>query len=227
MNKEIEAIIFDLDGTLVDSLADIADATNAVLKAHDFPDHAIDRYRYFVGDGIEQLMVRALPEDMRRPEVITECLAQLKATYGRNWAVKTRPYDGVYPLLVTLRHKGYALAVLSNKPDDLTADMVTHYFGDSMFDLVQGVRPGVPPKPDPTAALAMVRELSLHPEQFMFIGDSAIDLHTAINAGMMPIGVAWGFRGIDELQANGADFILHHPLDLWRYLDQSLPDIAL
>ncbi|MBN2384715.1 HAD family hydrolase [bacterium] len=223
MKNCISAVVFDLDGTLVDSLTDIAAATNWVLRQHGYPEHSSERYRYFVGDGIEQLLVRALPTQARLPDIITECLSQLKQRYQTHWAVETRPYDGTMDLLDRLDTLGLPMLVLSNKPDLLTREVVDHFFGLGRFKSVRGARPDLPLKPDPTAVLSMLGDLELDPKQVIYLGDSAVDMTLARRAEMVPVGAAWGFRSVDELHSSGARFIIHHPLDLPDLLEENQP----
>lgn len=208
------AVLFDLDGTLLDSLADLSDSMNAVLKKLGFPVHEPDAYRYFVGDGMEILCRRSLPENHRDPTTVAACLAGMKDEYGRRWHDKTRPYPGIDPLLDRLGSRGIKTAVLSNKPDDFTRLTVEHLFPKRRFDAVFGERPGIARKPDPAAALEIARSLGVGPAEVVYLGDTAIDMKTAAAAGMYPVGALWGFRPKKELVESGAVLVIARPGEL-------------
>jgi phosphoglycolate phosphatase len=212
------AIVFDLDGTLLDTLEDIADSTNAVLTRHGYPTHTKNEYKFFVGDGAPALVRRVLPEQARTDETVERLYQEFRAEYGRNWNVKTRPYPGVPAMLDGVTGRGLKLAVLSNKPDDFTQKCVTELLRSWVFDIVLGHRGGVPPKPDPTGALEIAHGLEVAPEKCLFLGDTSIDIKTAIAAGMYPVGVAWGFRPVEELETAGARRILGSPEDIFTLL---------
>ncbi|HNS10597.1 MAG TPA: HAD family hydrolase [Candidatus Ozemobacteraceae bacterium] len=207
-------IIFDLDGTLLDTLTDLADSTNRVLTRHGFATHPVDAYRYFVGDGMRMLVERALPPEHRVAAVIAGIFAELHADYGENWAVATRPYAGVVELLAGLLQRGIVMSVLSNKPDEFTGIMVRKYFPDIPFKCVYGLSDRVAKKPDPAGALRIATETGIKPEQTLYLGDTLVDMKTAVAAGMFPIGALWGFRDEPELRAGGAELLLQHPLQL-------------
>ena len=206
-----DAILFDLDGTLLDTLADIADSMNAVLSSLGFPTHEADEYRYLVGDGVETLSRRALPDGSRSDELVQKCIGLMGVEYSRRWGKATRPYEGIPEFLGLLEARGIKRAVLSNKPDEFTKLMVEHYFRGSSFHAVRGARPSVPKKPDPFAALEIARGLDVLPSRTMFLGDTDTDMRTACNAGMYAVGVLWGFRGAEELLKNGARELVSRP----------------
>jgi phosphoglycolate phosphatase len=214
-----DAVIFDLDGTLLDTLDDIADASNAVLRRHGYPPHPAASYRFFVGEGARNLVVRALPEDARDDDTVDRLYEEFRSEYAKNWSEKTRPYDGVPELLDGLVARGLKMAVLSNKPDDFTRKCVSKLLGDWRFDAVLGHHDGVPAKPDPTGALNLARDLGVSPGRVLYLGDSAIDVETAIGAGMFPVGALWGFRPRDELEASGARAVIERPQDLLSLLN--------
>lgn len=193
-----DAVIFDLDGTLVDSLGDIAGSMNHALAAHRLPTHALDAYRHFVGEGVVRLCERATPEGSAL-ELREAVLAAFRAHYEVNSMATTRPFEGVPALVDALAGQGVKLAVLSNKADGYTREIVSGLFPSRPFQRVYGERAGVPRKPDPTSTLALCEELSVSPGRCAFVGDTAIDMLTARNAGMVSVGVTWGFRGADEL----------------------------
>jgi phosphoglycolate phosphatase len=206
-----EAIIFDLDGTLLDTLDDIANSANNVLSGRGYPTHPVGDYRIFVGDGVRKLVERVLPASERSPELVERCVAEMREEYGRNWNVHSRPYAGVPELLDRLAELGLKRAVLSNKPDDFTSKCVEALLPEAEFDVVFGHRTGVPHKPDPTGALDVVRRLAVLPERTALLGDSGIDMRTAIAAGLYPVGALWGFRTKEELLENGARTLLERP----------------
>lgn len=202
------AVLFDLDGTLLDTLDDIADAANAVLASQGMPTYPAAAYKLFVGEGVKRLLEKALPADHRSPEAIARCAGLFNEEYSRRWSAKTRPYDGILPLLSSLREKQWPLAVLSNKPQAFTEQCVEHYFPAGTFTCVLGQREGVPPKPDAAGAIDIAHRLSLPPQKIAYLGDSSIDMQTAVAAGMFPIGALWGFRSREELLAHKAEAVI-------------------
>ncbi len=206
------AVIFDLDGTLVDSLGDIASAMNEVLERHGFPSHPLPAYRRFVGDGMERLVRRALPPVDE--ETVARVLEDMRGTYARHALRTTRPYPGVPDLLDRLAARGVPFAVLTNKPHDAAVAMVRALLGRWRFAAVRGAVPGRPRKPDPAGALEIARRLGVAPEGCLFVGDTPTDMATAGAAGMVPVGVLWGFRTEPELRGAGARFLLEQPLEL-------------
>ena len=215
------AVIFDLDGTLLDTLADIGDSVNLMLAEYGFPGHTTDDYRRFIGSGIRMLVTRALPIQGRSEERVAACVRRAREIYWENWNRKTRPYDGITDLLDHLKAKGLPLAVLSNKPHDFTVRYVKAYFDRWDFKVVMGQNDHFPVKPDPASALDIARQMGLAPEAFLFVGDSAVDMQTAAAAGMHAVGVAWGFRGPKELRENGCRTLIDHPLEILPLLDLS------
>jgi phosphoglycolate phosphatase len=220
MHLAIRAVLFDLDGTLLDTLDDLAGAMNRVLAARGLPGHPVDAYRRFVGDGVAALVERALPASARTPEALASTTAALRDEYARSWAVRTRPYPGIPELLDALVARGLPLAVLSNKPHDAAAAMGTHFLARWPFVEVRGLRDGAPRKPDPAQALELAAALGAEPAACAFVGDSAVDVLTARRAGMRAVGVAWGFRGEDELREAGAEAVLHEPRELLALVDR-------
>ena len=210
--QSYDGVIFDLDGTLADTLHDIAAAMNHVLSAHQLPTHPIDAYRGFLGSGVGVLVERALPSGSE--ERHGELLAAFRERYLDQLIVETRAFPGIDELLADLDAAGVSLAVLSNKPQVPTARIVATLFPTVGFRAVYGQRPEIPRKPDPSAALAIASELDLPPARIAFVGDTAIDMETAVGAGMLPVAVSWGFRGIDELRRAGARHLLAHPSEL-------------
>jgi len=208
-----KAIIFDLDGTLLDTLEDIADSMNLALGENGLPEHPLDAYRYFVGSGVKVLAELSVGKGST-PELVQKVLEGYLWHYARLSKNKTRPYDGVTDAAKALHYKGLKLAVLSNKPHLSTLEVVAEYFPDLPFTAVYGQREGVPHKPDPGATLAIAREMGIDPADFLYAGDTAVDMRTASGAGMYAVGVLWGFRYIEELVESGARVIISRPDEL-------------
>ena len=206
----IKAVLFDLDGTLVNSLNDLADSTNFALESLGFPTHETEKYRYFVGDGIPKLIERALPEGEKTEENKNKCLELFMARYREHYFDKTDAYDGIKDLLSGLKKQGLKIAVISNKAQEMAQKVVDKVFGN-MFDAVAGKREGYKTKPDPALTLEVVKELGVTPDNCVLIGDSGMDMAAAVNAKVTGIGVLWGFRDREELLSNGAKFIAGKP----------------
>ncbi|OGR03549.1 MAG: HAD family hydrolase [Deltaproteobacteria bacterium RIFOXYD12_FULL_50_9] len=217
-SQTIEAVIFDLDGTLLDTLADLADSVNRVLLGKGLPDHPLDAYRYFVGEGATMLIRRALPKSHQDEATIQAFLNCFIADYSKNWHVSTRPYPGIPEMLTQLASRDLQLAVLSNKPDDFTKLCVTRFLPATGFAAVFGQRPETARKPDPAGALAIARLLDLPPAAFLYLGDTGIDMETAKVAGMFAVGATWGFRPAAELLQHGAQEVINHPAELINLL---------
>ena len=217
-HPKVQAIIFDLDGTLLDTLADIGDSVNQMLAETGLPGHTTDDYRRFIGNGIRMLVTRALPIDNRSAAMVDACVRRARELYWLNWKNKTRPYDGITDLLDLLRTKGLPLAVLSNKPHDFTVRYVDAFFVKGDFSVVMGQSDRFPVKPDPASALEIARQIGPAPSTFLFVGDSAVDMRTAGAAGMHAVGAAWGFRGPRELRENGCQTLVSHPLEIMSLL---------
>lgn len=207
----IRAVICDLDGTLLDTLEDLADSVNAVLAEQGFPVHPTEAYRYFVGDGAAVLIGRVLPEGHRDGIIQNVCLRRFREEYALRWKNKTLPYDGIVPMLATMQKLGMKLAVLSNKPHDATELCVRELLPGIRFDAVVGQTDGRPKKPDPAGALAIAQQLGVLPQEVLYLGDTSTDMKTAVAAGMYPVGVLWGFRTADELKAHGAKTLIARP----------------
>ncbi len=214
----VNAILFDLDGTLLDTLSDIGRSANRVLSDRGFPCHEIDAYRQFIGNGAAVLMARALPEDQRSDETIRNCLAAFKEDYGQHWNENTAPYPGIPELLDLLTKRGLKMAVLSNKPHDFTVKCVTELLSEWKFDVVIGQQASRPRKPHPAGALEVAKRLLLPPSDFLYLGDSGVDMKTAIASGMLPVGACWGFRSAKELRKSGGRILIHHPKALPEHL---------
>ena len=213
--------IFDLDGTLVNSLYDLADSVNIVLERHGYPVRETEEYKYFVGNGAVKLIERALPEDARSEENIRALHAEFSEVYAEHIVCKTREYDGIVELLSELKKRGCMMAVASNKPDIFSKQVAESIFGKSMFDSIHGKREGVPTKPSPDIMLDIMAELGVKPGECVHSGDSNVDVATAHNAGVECIGCTWGFRTEDELKEAGADMIAHQPMDILTLTEQT------
>ena len=210
-----KAVLFDLDGTLLDTLEDLADSMNAVLASRGHPAHSLAEYRYFVGDGMEMLARRSLPPALAESEPeIRACLSRMREEYALRWKAKSRPYPGIDQLLDSLTEKGVVMTILSNKPHGFVQQIADHFFGRGRFASTQGARPEVPRKPDPAAALAISSSIGIRPESFLYLGDTNTDMQTAVAAGMFPVGALWGFRPEAELREAGARFLAARPLDV-------------
>lgn len=218
MTSAVTSFIFDLDGTLLDTLLDIANAANEALVQHGFPAHPVDAYRTFVGAGVGVLFERALPSDHRDPATLDRCVQGFRNTYARTWNVHTRPYPGIESLLDELAARDIACAVLSNKPHEFTLRCVEEYFAPSCFQVVFGARVGVPHKPDPSAALEILRILKRPAGECLYLGDSDVDMQTAVAAHLFPVAALWGFRGRAELEAAGAAALVERPAEVLELL---------
>lgn len=212
----LRAALFDLDGTLLDSLQDLAVAMNHALATQGLPVHPVASHRRFVGEGVRVFVARAVPQG--REDLHEAVLATYKAFYAEHMLDHTRPYPGMREVLARLQGEGVKLAVLSNKPDAATRQLVEALLPDVRFGAVYGERTGVPRKPDPTAALGIAAELGVGPGDCAFIGDTAVDMDTARAAGMYGVGVTWGFRDVEELQAHGARALAHSSDELLQAL---------
>jgi len=211
-------VIFDLDGTLIDSLGDIGDAMNAVLRKLGHPIHPRDNYRFLVGDGLDILVRRALPPEIVEETNIDEVVGLTRQEYSTRWTATTRPFPEIVELLGGLKARGIQTAVLSNKPDFATRAIVGELFADHAFDVVRGARDDVPLKPDPTSFATIISDLGIPAKQTVFVGDTAVDMKTGVNAGALTVGVTWGFREAGELVAHGADHIINSPLEILEIL---------
>lgn len=214
-----KAVIFDLDGTLLDSLPGIAGAMNRLLEDFSFPIHSLEEYRYLVGRGIKELICRALPAEVADKGNLDDWAVRFRRLYDRFWPDQSPPYPGIAGMLDHLAARGIKIAVLSNKSEEYTRVMVEKLLPAWHFETVRGERPGVPHKPDPTAALEIVQEMKVAREDFLFLGDTGVDMETARNAGIYAVGALWGFRGADELLRCGAQRSIAHPLDLIPIID--------
>lgn len=210
----LKCAIFDLDGTLLNTIEDLAIATNYALRENGFPEHEVEAYKKFVGDGVFKLVERALPKDKGEDKnLVSKVLKSFDEYYKEHMLDKTKPYENMEKVLDALKEKGISLAVVSNKPDEFAGDIVRRFFGDR-FDIIFGHRKGYLTKPDPASVNEVINYLKVSKEETIYIGDSNVDIKTAKNAKVKSIGVTWGFRGEKELVEEGADFIARKPEDI-------------
>ncbi len=207
-----EAVIFDLDGTLTDTLGDLTSSVNYALAEMGFPARSAEEVRSFVGNGVRRLINLSVPEETN-DEVSEKCLSIFKEYYKSNSCVLTKPYDGIVELLEDLKNKGIRTAVVTNKMHSAAADIVEHFFGN-LVDFTIGQIDGVAQKPQPDGIYLAVEKLGVSKENAVYVGDSEVDCITAKNAGIPCIGVTWGFRDREVLEANGADFIAEKPQEI-------------
>ncbi len=213
---KINTVIFDLDGTLLDTLGDLADATNWALNQLGYPAHPTEPYRYFVGNGARVLCQRALPEDARDEKTVERLRSLFDLRYRGHLFDRTVPYEGIPQLLDELKQEGFHLGVVSNKPDPFVQTIVGRYF-PGIFEGVSGQQ-GKLTKPDPTGVNRLLALFGVSPDETLYVGDSCVDIQTAKNALTHSCGAAWGFRGEEELQREGAELIAHIPEEIHQFL---------
>ncbi len=209
----IKAVIFDLDGTLVNSLFDLATACDYALSQKGFPTHTVEEYKYFIGNGIPKLIERALPEVNRNAYIIEVVKEIFLKYYSVHFADKTVAYSGMKETVTELKDRGLKLAVVTNKADNMAKSVVKAVYGD-IFDIVVGLNDKFPAKPNAESTLDTLNKLSVTTNECVFVGDSAVDMQTANNAGIKSVGVLWGFRDREELVENGATYIIEKPQEL-------------
>ena len=210
-------VIFDLDGTLLNTIDDLADAGNYVCRLHGWPEHSVEEYKRYVGNGMTRLAIRFSPEEWHTEEGLHTILSEFMPYYDAHKQDKTAPYAGMPQAVARLKEAGVAVAVLSNKADRLAGPVVEHYYPGT-FPIVQGAVDGLPTKPDPTLLHRLMERMGADPARTLFVGDSNVDIQTAKNGGLVSCGVLWGFRGRAELEAEGADFIVQTPQELVRVI---------
>ncbi len=215
----IKAVIFDLDGTLIDSLTDLANTLNSVLEKNGYRTHDIGKVRYLVGYGMGELVRKALPPNLQdRRELIEKLKREMQEHYAESWMDNTRPYPGIAELLDWLDTTAIKKGVLSNKPDRFTKLCVETLLSPWKFERVTGHHPGIRHKPDPQGALVMAKEMNIDPAEVLYVGDSEVDMQTANAAGMYPLGVLWGFRTEEELLKSGAKTLVEKPQEIIEVL---------
>ena len=214
---KFKGIIFDLDGTLVDSLHDISDAMNTVLESLNYPTHTYDTYQYFIGSGLRNLISKALTSSNNKEEQIEICFKMMIQEYRKICTSKTKPYEGILELLDNLTSQNIKLAVFSNKADELTKKIASEIFPNH-FDTAVGLSTEELKKPNPFEAIEISKKWNLKPEEILFVGDSDIDMKTAVNANMFPVGVSWGYRTEEELKSSGAKLVINNASELIEIL---------
>lgn len=214
----IKAVLFDLDGTLADSLTDLAASADYALGNLGYKGHTLKEYQYFVGNGIPKLIERSLPENARDTQTVQKCLDIFMPYYREHCDDKTYAYDGMPELVATLKKMGYKTAVITNKAQEMAEKVVLRLIGDS-FDIVCGKREGYPAKPDPKLTLEVMSELGVKPEECVFVGDSDTDMKTAVNSGALPIGVLWGYRTKSEIEKSGAEYTVSNAEGILQILN--------
>lgn len=211
------SIIFDLDGTLLDTLDNIVESVNMVLTSHGFPPHRNEDYKKHFGNGLHNLISQSVPKATGK-SVIRDCCGEFVEIYSKNWKENCCPYKGINTMLTDLSDQGIKLAVLSNKPHAFTCMFVDEFFDKEIFQLVFGQRDEVEKKPHPAGALNIATLLQIQPEKILFIGDSDVDIMTGKAAGMGTAGVSWGYRTVQELMENKADIIVNSPMEIVEYV---------
>jgi phosphoglycolate phosphatase len=210
-----EAVIFDLDGTILNTLDDLADSANHVLSENGYRTYPTEQYKTFVGNGIPKLIERILPQDVSEA-VFERVLAEFRVYYGEHKNDKTAPYRGIPEMLAELKNHGLKICVLSNKQHDLSVEIVKHHFGNDTFDLIRGKMEQFPAKPDPASCNDVISILNITKRNILYVGDSNVDMQTGANAGLVKCGVSWGFRSVEELKSAGADYIARTPQDILK-----------
>lgn len=206
-----KAIIFDLDGTLLDTLEDIATSANYALQCLGFDARPVDAYRYYVGEGVFKLFENIFSQNPQSNDILQQAVHLFEEHYAKQFYQNTKPYEGVSKLLTFLQKRGFKMAILSNKPDSFTKKCALKYFRSWQFDVVLGAREGIARKPDPIGALEIAQILHVAPNECFYLGDTMIDMITANRAGMIALGALWGFRDAEELQTYGAQYLLQSP----------------
>ena len=220
MKKQL--VIFDLDGTLLDTVADLANATNMALEQCGYPTHSVETFYKFVGNGINKLFARALPAEQSTEENVLRVRSLFVPYYNEHNADCSRPYPGVVELLHTLQEGGVLVAVASNKYHEATLKLVRHFFPDVNFAAIYGQREDVPIKPAPDIVYDILRDTGVSTEQTLYVGDSGVDMQTASNAGVESVGVTWGFRSEDELREYGATHLVHEANAILAFVNESI-----
>ena len=213
-------VIFDLDGTLLNTIEDLGHAANYALEKNGFATHSLASYPFFVGNGVRRLMSRVLPEDRRDKDTIARLLVDFTDYYDQHNTDCTKPYNGIDEVLRQLRERGVKVAVASNKYHAATTKIVRHYFGDIDFAAIEGQREGVNVKPDPSVVFAVLAQAHVAKADTLYVGDSGVDMETARRACIDSVGVTWGFRPEKELVEYHADIIINRPDDILTIVDR-------
>lgn len=209
-------VIFDLDGTLLNTIDDLGNASNYALEQCGFPTHPLDAYPRFVGNGVRRLMERVVPEPDRSPQQVETLLKFFRDYYGKHLTDLTRPYPGIPELLAQLTERGIGVAVASNKYQEAASKIVAHFFPDIPFVAVEGQKEGIPTKPDPSVVFEILAKAGVPKADVLYVGDSGVDMETARRACVTSVGVSWGFRSITELRDHYADYVVDTPSAILR-----------
>ncbi|MEE0945539.1 MAG: HAD family hydrolase [Acutalibacteraceae bacterium] len=220
----IKAVLFDLDGTLVNTLGDLSFSVNYVLKKHGYPVHEAEKFKKFIGNGNEAMVRRALPEEKRNHrEYVLKLRDEFYEYYKKHCADKSCLYDGIEELVVALKKMDISIAIVTNKAQIMTDVLVPQLFGENVFSAIIGQRDGVPTKPEPHMPFLAMTEMDVNPDECLFVGDSSVDIETGLNCGNTPVGVLWGFRDEKELRDAGARYIVETPekiIDIIREINE-------
>ncbi len=214
---KFRGIIFDLDGTLINTIEDISNAMNHALADEGFPGHSYETYMVYVGDGLRVLAARSIPGELKSDELIDRITGKMTAYYREHCLDRTSLYNGMPEILDFLEMNNVPKCILSNKKDDLTRLITGKLLSKWSFVKILGMTDEIPPKPAPDGALYLAGRMNLAPLDVLYLGDTGTDMDTAVQSGMYPVGAAWGFRGIDELKSHGAGFIAHRPMDIREF----------
>lgn len=225
MKKKL--VIFDLDGTLLNTIEDLGHAANYALEKNGFATHAVASYPFFVGNGVRRLITRVLPEECRNDEIINKLLRDFKQHYDEHCCDCTKPYSGIPELLQDLRDQGLRVAVASNKYHSAVEKIINHYFSDIDWAAIEGQKEGVNVKPDPSVVFAILAKVRVRKAEVLYVGDSGVDMETARRACIDSVGVTWGFRPEKELVENHADVIIHKPTDILDVIENAREIIEL
>lgn len=215
----IKAVLFDLDGTLANTLNDLGNAVNYVLEKYGYPTHPLESYKLKVGGGMRNLIHKSLPESEQNEETEQKVLAEFLEYYSKHFADETCCYEGILELLYKLKNMGMSLAVVTNKAQDMTDLVMQKLFESDTFNYIIGKREGIATKPDPESAFIAIDKLGVNSDECIFVGDSGVDMLTALNCGALPVGVLWGFRSAEELKKSGCRFFLNKPDDLVKLIE--------
>lgn len=209
-------IIFDLDGTLLNTIDDLGQAANYALNKNGFPTHSLASYPFYVGNGVRKLISRVIPDDHNNEETISLLLKDFMAYYDEHNTIFTKPYNGIPELLQQIRENGISLAVASNKYQSATEKLISHYFGDIEFVSVEGQKEGRNVKPDPSIVFSILGKAFVPKSNVLYVGDSGVDIETARRACIESVGVTWGFRSVKELTERYADYIVNSPTEIFE-----------
>lgn len=220
MQKKYKAAIFDLDGTLLDTIRDLGGAVNWGLSQYGFPTLPMEHHINAVGQGLRNYCAKSIPEEKVTDELLDVFVEKVKQHYNEFCTEETQVYEGIYDLIAYMKEQGISVNILSNKVDAIVEKLASHYFGEGVFDKAYGERENIPRKPDPTAALSLAEELGMAPSEILFIGDSVYDVITGKRAGMCSVAVSWGYQSTDRLKAESPAFIAQTPYDIIEYLKE-------